>query len=57
MFSDVSRCEHLGVIEPLSNPFVSVLPRNPDPVTHVVRTGIFGIALGAFPIVVSVYGF
>ena len=25
--------------------------------THVVRTGIFGIGLGAFPIVVSVYGF
>jgi hypothetical protein len=25
--------------------------------THVVRTGIFGIALGVFPIVVSIYGF
>jgi hypothetical protein len=25
--------------------------------THAVRTGIFGIALGAFAFVVSVYGF
>jgi hypothetical protein len=25
--------------------------------THAVRTGIFGIALGAFEMVVSVYGF
>jgi len=24
---------------------------------HAVRTGMFGIALGAFPIVVSIYGF
>jgi hypothetical protein len=25
--------------------------------THAVRTGVFGIALGVFPIVVSIYGF
>ena len=30
---------------------------DPRDKTHVLRTGIFGIALGVFPIVVSIYGF